>query len=173
MRGTIHAAGVLGQEVWGQENIIIHAAGVWVLGLRHPRLWRAGDWVEVGRGTNRATLFQQEIGLAEEAVLHSVAVRGFEKAFNLVTKVLEVTGADAEFEHFFNHRQKVSQGANRVEWRSTGWPEEPPRSGQDQRVFNHSQRHTTFVKLFGELSVRPADDSRRPWRQSVGDKHLL
>jgi hypothetical protein len=66
MRGTIHAAGVPGQGRVGLGNIIIHAVGVWVLGLRHPRLWRAGGWVGVGRGTNRATLFQPEIGLAEE-----------------------------------------------------------------------------------------------------------
>jgi hypothetical protein len=46
------------------------------------------------------------------------------KARDLAAEVLEVIGADDEFEHLVDDGEKVSQGANRGEGRSLGGAEE-------------------------------------------------
>jgi hypothetical protein len=58
------------------------------------------------------------------------------KARDLAAEVLEVIGADGEFEHLVDDGEKVSQGANRGEGRSLGGAEEAARGGEQQGVFH-------------------------------------
>ena len=55
----------------------------------------------------------------------------------------EVSLINAKPKYLVNNRAKVSKRADHPQWRRIGWPQQPPRTGQQQRVLNHAKRHTT------------------------------
>src|SRR5579883_205598 len=118
-------------------------------GSHHPRRRRA-LWKERERGD----------------IIYAVGVRGAVSSSarnagpcEFVAEIVEVLRSDTHFQHFFNHRQEISQRANRVQGRSIGWPNQAARRRQHQRVFDHVHRKTALIKLGCQ---RPVGTANRP-----------
>ena len=120
------------------------------LTFRHPR-WRRV--VNVGRT--------------------SEALSAGRETFKFVSQVSEVVLADAQAEHFFDHRKEVSQRSNQVQRGRVSRPHQTTRCCQDQSVFDYAHGQTAVIELFGEQAVWPANDSYCSRRFAIGFQNPL
>ena len=89
----------------------------------------------------------------------------------LLTEILEIAGADAEFKHFLDHRQEIGQRANRTQWRSIGPANQPAGRRQNEGVFDHGARDASLVELSSQPAVGTADGSHRSWCLAIRLQH--
>ena len=75
---------------------------------------------------------------------------GLGNAFELVAKILEVIRADAQVEHFLDHRQKISQRTNRAQRWGIGGPHQAAGRRQHECVFDHAHGDAALVELRGQ-----------------------
>ena len=76
-----------------------------------------------------------------------------------MSEIVEVVLADRQGEDFIDHRREVSQGANGGQGRRVVGAEETAGGGENERVFDGNQWHSSLVKCSSNEAVMPADGS--------------
>jgi hypothetical protein len=82
-------------------------------------------------------------------------------------KVTEVVLADAELKDFVNHWKQVMQRPDGLERNSVRRAEDPARGGQDQGVFDDSERYVAIIKSSGQQTVVAPDGTRGCWYSPI------
>lgn len=107
------------------------------------------------------------------AEAHRGWLPGWRHALELVAEILEVVRADAQFLHFLNDRQEISQRTDGAQRLGIGAPYQAARRRQHERVFDHAHGDTALEELRSQHSVRMADGPRRARRFAIRFQDLM
>jgi hypothetical protein len=95
----------MGLGTGARSDAIIHAEGV---------VWR--EWMRQAISSTPKACGLVSVIRAEGAYGADAEGRGLPRdAFEFLTEILEVIRADAQTEHFLDHRQEISQRTNRAQ----------------------------------------------------------
>src|ERR1022692_1201452 len=128
----IHAVGVC-VDVKERERALSSTPQACGVLSYYPRRRRVGVWDFVSLGESATRLGE---------------------ALDPMAQILEVRLFDAQLQHFFDDCREVCQGTNRAQRRSSGSTQDPARRGQNQCVFDGSQRHAALLQSGSQETVR-------------------
>ena len=121
---------------------------------RHGDIIRAGGALCGGREIRPGG--RRELLLCRASTLESVA------------EVLKVFLTDLQLLHLFDHRNEVCQRPDHTQRRGASGPDQSPCRSQNARILNRFQRHTAFVQLDRQHSIRTPHGSARARSRTIG-----
>jgi len=90
----------------------------------------------------------------------------------LVAEMVKVLRADAHVQHFFDHRQEISERTNGAQRRGIGGTHQAAHRRQHEGVFDHTHGHAALLELRGQDAVRTTGHAHRTRRLAVRPENL-